>query len=133
MVNRFILILTSVYFLTGNALLPQGDFSALSQLKDMYHHCKTVEDPDMTTLEFMTGHLLNMECFFDRDEAPDEHELPHNPIPFHTVAPVVFNFISNAVILNPETKATAVLDQPEYQSPYFSRANAHKIFQPPRV
>jgi len=74
MLKRFIFILTSVYFLMGNLLLPLGDFSALSQLPDMYHHCKTVEDPDMKLADFVTEHLLNLGEIFEENDEPDEHE-----------------------------------------------------------
>lgn len=133
MIRKITLILTSLYFLAGSILLPQGDFSAISQLREMYHHCKTIEDPDLVLSEFITGHLLNLDCFFDMDEGPDEHELPHTPIPFHTTSPVAFNYIADATLTNHKIDQADVTDQPEYHSPYFSRTNTHKIFQPPRV
>ncbi len=133
MLNRFILILTSIYFLTGNVLLPQGDFSALSQLRDMYHHCKTVEDPDMNLGDFVTEHLLNLDDMPEDNDMADEHELPHNPTPFHTTTTSIVYYINEPEIIPFKTEQPVVLNQPAYHSPYFSRLNTHKIFQPPRV
>jgi len=133
MLNRFIFILTSVYFLAGTVLLPQGDFSALSQLREMYHHCKTVEDPEMGLADFITGHLLNLDDIFEDANEPDEHELPHSPIPFHTTSVVVAYYVNRTEIVAFETKQPDMVNLPEYHSPYFSRLNTHKIFQPPRA
>ena len=132
MVNRFFFILTSIYFLTGTLLLPQGDFSALSQLRGMYNHCKTIEDPEMNVMDFVTEHLINLEGAEDND-GPGEHELPHNPIPFHTSTTSFFYCINEPGIVSFKMEQAVVLQQAQYQSPYFSRLNTHKIFQPPRV
>ena len=117
----------------GNLLLPLGDFSALSQLPDMYHHCKTVEDPDMNLADFVTEHLLNLGEIFEENDEPDEHELPHSPIPFHNTASVIAYDVNRTEIIAFETKQATIINLPEYHSPYFSRLNTHKIFQPPRV
>lgn len=133
MLNRFIFILTSLYFLTGTVLLPQGDFSAISQLRDMYHHCKTSEDPDMNLADFVAGHLLNLDEIFEDGTEPGEHELPHSPTPFHTTTAVVAYYVNRTEIIAFETKQAGIVNLPEYHSPYFSRLNTHKIFQPPRA
>ena len=134
MLNRFIFILTSVYFLTGTVLLPQGDFSAISQIPSMYHHCKTVEDPDLNLADFVTEHLLNLgDVFPEEEDEPDEHELPHSPIPFHSTTIVIAYDVNRTEIISFETKQETVINLPEYHSPYFSRLNTHKIFQPPRA
>lgn len=133
MFNRVLFILTSIYFLAGTILLPQGDFSALSQLKDMYHHCKTVEDPDIDLADFVTEHLLNLDDMEEEEDDADEHELPHNPIPFHTNTVGVFYYANEPECISFNTAQTVVQDQAGYNSPYFSRLNTHRIFQPPRV
>jgi len=133
MFNKIIFILTSVYFLAGTILLPQGDFSALSQLKGMYHHCKTIEDPDIDLADFITEHLLNLDDMGEEKEEADEHELPHNSMPFHTTTAGIFYYVNEPENI-PFKKAQAVVpDQFGYHSPYFSRLNTHRIFQPPRV
>jgi hypothetical protein len=133
MLSRFFLILTAIYFLAGNILLPQGDFAALAQLPQMYQHCKTTEDPDMDMADFITEHLLNLDNIFCKEEDTDEHELPHNPVPFHNTAASTFYFIQEPETIAFEMAQPVVQNLPAYHSPYFSRLNTHKIFQPPRV
>lgn len=131
--KKLALILTSVYFFAGNCLLPQGDFSVLLQLPAMYQHCQLTEDPDMDMADFITDHLLNFDELFSKSEASDEHELPHNPVPFHTTtAPDFFCVSVPEIILLPAVKPAAQ-KQCSYHSPYFSRLNRHEIFQPPRA
>lgn len=130
MLKKGILILSSVYFLLGNILLPQGDFSVLAQLGDMFDHCRQYEDPDINLPEFLAGHLLNM------DNAPetegDEKELPHNPMPLHTCVHVWY-FVNEPQTISFKAEKPLVLNQPEYHSIYFSRLNTNTIFQPPRA
>jgi hypothetical protein len=133
MFNRIIFILTSIYFLAGTVLLPQGDFSALSQLKGMYHHCKTIEDPDIDLADFVTEHLLNLDDMGEEEDDADEHELPHNPMPFHTTTTGIFYYANEPERIPFNTTQTVVQDKAGYHSPYFSRLNTHRIFQPPRV
>ena len=130
--NRLILILTGFYFLLGNILLPQGDFSALAQLPAMYHHCKSVEDPDMNVADFITEHLLNME---DSDEADenDKHELPHNPVPFQNTSTHIFYCIVEPASFSFETARPVTQNKVAYNNPYFPRLGLNEIFQPPRV
>lgn len=133
MLNRVIFILTSFYFLTGTVLLPQGDFSAISQLGDMYHHCKAVEDPDIDLVDFVTEHLLSLDDRDEKDDDADEHELPHNPMPFHTAATGFFYYINVHENIPVKTTQAILPGQPGYHNPYFSRLNTNKIFQPPRL
>jgi hypothetical protein len=133
MLSRLFLILTGIYFLAGNILLPLGDFAALAEMPQMYQHCKTTEDPDMDVLDFVTEHLLNLDNIFNKEEDTDGHELPHSPIPFHTNIASTFYFIPEPEIISFETAPVIVFNQPVYHSPYFPRLSTHKIFQPPRV
>jgi hypothetical protein len=133
MFNKAIFILTAFYFLAGNILLPQGDFAALTELPDMYRHCQTTEDPDMDVIDFITGHLLNLDDGAEDKNDIDEHELPHNPLPFHSASSPTFYCINQHQIISFETPSTIVLIRSAYKSPYCSRINTHKIFQPPRV
>ena len=45
-----------------------GDFSMLNELPEMYSHCKATEDKDMTPLDFITDHLVNIDGLFDKHE-----------------------------------------------------------------
>ena len=62
----------------------------------MYKHCKSTEDKDMTPLDFITDHLINIDGIFDKHDNEDEQkpqELRLNKrytqptgveLPFHT-------------------------------------------------
>jgi hypothetical protein len=78
------------YFFFGTFCLPQGDFSAIADLPKMYQHCKATEDKDMTPLDFITDHLINIDGIFDKHDNGDEQK-PHSPIQLHhTLAQIVF-------------------------------------------
>ncbi len=57
-----------------------GNFSVLKDLPEMYRHCKETEDKDMTPLDFITDHLINIDGLFDKHEHGDEQK-PHQPTP----------------------------------------------------
>ncbi len=59
-----------------------GDFSMLQDIPEMYRHCKAVEDKDMTAIDFITDHLVNIDGIFDNHDGGDEQK-PHEPK--HTV------------------------------------------------
>ena len=77
-------ILLLSYYLFGTLCLPHGDFSAIADLPAMYQHCKASEDKDMTPIDFLTDHLINIDSLFDKRENGDEQK-PHSPIQFHHV------------------------------------------------
>ncbi len=78
LMTRLIIILFSSYFLLGFLLLQQSDFSMLQDLPAMYQHCKAIEDTDLTPLDFITDHLLNLDCLFDQHDNGDPQK-PHIP------------------------------------------------------
>lgn len=55
-----------------------GDFSVLQDIPEMYRHCKATEDKDMTPLDFITDHLVNIDGLFDKHDNGDEQK-PHEP------------------------------------------------------
>ena len=50
----------------------------------MYEHCKATEDKDMTPLDFLTDHLINIDGLYDKHEKGDEQK-PHSPVQFHHI------------------------------------------------
>ncbi len=68
------------YYLLGSLCLPMGNFSTLPDLLCMYRHCKATEDKDMTPFDFITDHLINIDCIFDKHDNGDEQK-PHVPQP----------------------------------------------------
>ncbi|OJW81790.1 MAG: hypothetical protein BGO69_14890 [Bacteroidetes bacterium 46-16] len=53
-----------------------GNFSMLKALPDMYRICKATEDKDMSPLDFITDHLINIDGLFDKHTNGDEQK-PH--------------------------------------------------------
>lgn len=70
-----------LYYTFGTIFLPMSDFSTLSDLPKMYDHCKATEDKDMTVIDFITDHLINIDGVFDKHENGDEQK-PHKSIDF---------------------------------------------------
>jgi hypothetical protein len=65
------------YWAFGMFLLPMGDFAALNNLPEQYRHCKETEDKDMTLVDFITDHLINIDAAFDKHDNGDKQK-PHN-------------------------------------------------------
>ena len=82
MLRQFTAVLILSYFTFGTLFLPHGDFSSITQLPEMYRHCKSTEDKDMTPIDFITDHLINIDCLFDNHDHGDCQK-PHSPFTFH--------------------------------------------------
>jgi hypothetical protein len=119
--------------LLGNCLLPHGDFATIAQLPAMYQHCKVTEDPDINIPDFIVEHLLNLEDVAAEQGDKEEHELPHNPVPFHTVTASVFYYTPVPILLSFAIENPVLKISPQYQSPYYPCTGVHDIFQPPRA
>lgn len=65
----------------------------LNDLPEMYRHCKAIEDKDMTPLDFITDHLINIDGIFDKHENGDEQK-PHTPIQNHHHGQTTVSFIT---------------------------------------
>lgn len=131
MVRQLTAILLLSYFAFGTLCLPQGDFSAIADLPDMYRHCKATEHPDMTPLDFVTDHLLNIDGIFDKHEQGDDQR-PHSPFTFHHVVQQVFFThyqFEVAFLTHVNFSAKKIYHQDNFlPSEYIS-----KIFRPPIV
>ena len=68
-------ILITFYSL-GTIFFPMSDFSVIGNLTKMYDHCKATEDKDMTPLDFVTDHLINVDSLFDKHKNGDSQK-PH--------------------------------------------------------
>ena len=67
---------------------PMCDFSMIKDVPKMYQHCKETEDKDLTVLDFITDHLIDVDCFFESDDKNDEpksHQSNSNHQPTCTV------------------------------------------------
>ena len=72
-------IFFTYFYLFVTFCLPQGNFASIQDLPNMYRHCKATEDKDMTILDFITDHLINIDGLFDKHNDGDEQK-PHRPV-----------------------------------------------------
>ena len=99
------------YYTLGTLCLPMGDFSILPSLPKMYQHCKATEDRDMTPLDFVTDHLINIDGIFDSHENGDDQK-PHQPFQYHNsvvqlFTPAAQEFAIPATLSHFEERKTA--------------------------
>jgi len=126
-VNIFLL----AFYSFATLCLPLGDFSVLLDIPEMYHHCKATEDKDMTPLDFITDHLVNIDGLFDKHESGDEQK-PHTPnqTQHHGQTQVTFitYFSLSLAQFQPVEKKTSIPLVNFLPSGYIS-----KFFRPPIV
>ncbi len=70
-----------VIFLLGIGLTQPSGFMQRCDVRTMYHHC-SVEDHDITPLDFIFEHFLNLESIVNIIEGEQEYpsgDHPHNP------------------------------------------------------
>ncbi|MBS1487253.1 MAG: hypothetical protein JST43_06650 [Bacteroidetes bacterium] len=82
MVKQLTAIFFVGYFLSGTLCLPLGNFAALADLPQMYQHCRTFEDKDMSAFDFVTDHLINIDSIFD-DHGQGDEQRPHQPVAYN--------------------------------------------------
>ena len=126
---RITTILLLTYYAFGALCLPSGDFSCLSDLPEMYRHCKATEDKDMTPFDFITDHLLNIDCMFDKHDGGDAQK-PHTPVQFHHQQ-TANNFIAQKKSFSIITNSINENDLPVYQESFYNSDYISKIFKPP--
>ena len=89
MMLRITGIFCLIYFLIGTLILPLGNFASLPNLPEMYRHCVATEDKDMDAADFITDHLVNIDCIFDKHEEGDEQK-PHQASAFNNTLQQLF-------------------------------------------
>jgi len=89
--KKIIGIIVLMYYSIGALILPLSDFSIIPDLPEMYSHCKTSEDKDMTMIDFITDHLVNIDGLFDKHDCGDEQK-QHKP--FEHKVNIASNFIA---------------------------------------
>ena len=63
----------------GILFLPQGELSTVVDLSFKYQYFKKTEDHDMSPIDFITDHLININGWFDKHDNDDEQK-PHLPM-----------------------------------------------------
>jgi hypothetical protein len=128
--QRFAAILFISYYSFGIFCLPLGDFSLLTQLPEMYQHCKATEDKDMNIVDFITDHLINIDGMFDKHQNGDDQK-PHTPFPFHHVQDLGY---SSHLLKQSLVQPVLHFCKPvTYKEDRYSSDYIFKIFHPPAV
>ena len=129
LVKRFIASFTIMFFCFGTILLPNGDFSIIKELPEMYHNCKQTEDQDMTFVDFITDHLVNIDGCFDNHDKGDQQK-PHK-YTFHSqIHFQICNPIQNIEFVNKNSTINSEYDNDFYQSLH-SDCYKSSILRPP--
>ena len=120
-----------VYYLFGTLCLPSGDFSVMQDLPEMYRNCKATEDKDMTLFDFVTDHLINIDCIFDKHENGDEQK-PHTPIQFHHSQNSTI-FVAQQFEILISSPITTSVNLIQFSENFYISDYISKIFRPPIV
>lgn len=125
-------ILITFYSL-GTIFFPMGDFSVIENLPKMYAHCKATEDKDMTPLDFVTDHLINIDSLFDQHSKGDEQK-PHKPFEYnlhHSISQFIqelksFDFKGEKIFVSSDQIKIS-----NYKNTLYSHNVIASIFRPP--
>jgi hypothetical protein len=131
---RIAVLFMMLYYSLGNLLFPTGNLSYSLNLHEMYQQC-SLEDTDITPLDFVFEHLLNLEDVIAHFGHEENEDKPHQPS--LTINPAT----SVALAVN---RLTPVISAPRYYGYEKSRfpvlrkiflpaAPASEIFRPPIV
>lgn len=108
-----------------------GDFSSLQDVPGMYRYCKSTEQPGMSILGFVAGHLLNLDGMSDVRDHHDTQKA-HTTPPKHHQHVKVIGVLTLAV--HPAPKPTLQLIQAENITDEFYLSDyVTDIFHPPTV
>jgi len=81
-------MLLMLCFFISTVSVPESDFALLPQLPALYHHCKETEDEDMSFVDFVTDHLININDIFNTHDTNDSQR-PHQPFQFEHLQHIV--------------------------------------------
>lgn len=118
------------YYGLGSVFLPGGNLAFLPSVHEMYMHCKATEDPDMNMVDFISDHLLNVDCVVDAHMDGDSQH-PHKSLPlehktFHFISsPWPQNGIYNIQTTDIQFSCFTALH------PQYSKGIPSDIFRPP--
>lgn len=127
--KKIINIIIIAFYTLGSLLLPLGDFSVLNDIPQMYQHCKATEDKDMSPFDFITDHLINIDCLFDKHDNGDNQK-PHAPFQFKHQQ-IVNYFLSNESIIIINKSIIQSKLKPVYLENIYCSNFLSCIFHPP--
>lgn len=112
-----------------------GDFSKIGSLSDMYTNCRT-EDPDITPLDFVFEHLLNLGSIiesFEHHDKNNEKEIPHQPYHFHINSFQVVCNITQPQVIDFNKEGIAITDFAIHNEDFIPSGYSNNVFRPPIV
>lgn len=123
------------FYSMGTIVLPSSDFSIIGNLPKIYEHCKTTEDKDMTPMDFITDHLINIDGIFDKHQNGDEQK-PHKSLEYnihHSTFVFIqefkyFEFKNSKEFVSPDQIKIS-----NYKNTLYSYNAVFSIFRPPIV
>ena len=122
-----------IFYSLGTVLLPMSNFSVIEDLPNMFKHCKTTEDKDMTVFDFVSDHLLNLDGMFDKHQNGDEQK-PHKPFEYrihHTVVQFVQELIQFEFTTPKLFVSSNQIRISKYKNILYSHSIISSIFRPP--
>ncbi len=120
------------YYSVGTLLLPMSDFSTLQDIPKMYTSCKEHEHEDMTLLDFITDHLINIDGIFDKHDN-GEGQKPHKHFHFnHNNTLNLFFQEYSTFEFKPNTfRIETVVLVSNYRKSIYSFSHIYLNFRPP--
>ena len=119
------------YYLFGAFCLPMSNFSMVANLPQMYQNCKVTEDKDLTPIDFITDHLINIDSVFDKHDNGDEQK-PHktDDTIFHATYILLFQK-PEALLFSKINIAFDSIKISNYTKINYSHLRSTFIFRPP--
>ena len=98
----------------------------------MYQNCKETEDKDMTPLDFVTDHLINIDSLFDKHDNGDEQK-PHksNDYTLHHSTNQFFQEMKNIEFKSNKIVISNTVLIPDFKNTIYSHNPISSIFRPP--
>ena len=127
--KRVFNILILSYYCFGTFCLPLGDFAAIQDIPEMYRHCKATEHADMTPLDFITDHLINIDGIFDKHDNGDEQK-PHKQIPIQHHGQITLTFVTYFTLTYVQFQSVTN-KLPFFSDNFLPSEYISKIFRPP--
>ena len=132
-IKSLVFLFIALYYCFGATLLPKGDFAVILELPAMYQHCKATEDKDMNIVDFVTDHLINIDCLFDAHDNNDAQK-PHQPTHLHPIFKIIFCTSIQLPHIAQKYLANKVTEQPKCDTKWlYGHDFTHKILRPPIV
>lgn len=107
-----------------------ADFSIIPELKNMYTHCKATEDKDMSLVDFVTDHIMNIDGIFDQHNNGDEQK-PHQNITHQLTAALVS--LPSPTQMPLIRKTTFTSDKIQYTNTNYNYEHVGLVFRPPNT